>query len=117
MTPELKEQQLAFFEKCDSFKGRQIHIRAALSTNGENFDRHFTTFTTMVFELKHFGVRTSGARAMFMGEHQTFEIAIGLIEKIEVLKNDTFEVLEKYSEKIFRRTVIRFEEKRNQKIK
>ncbi|MGB0931925.1 MAG: hypothetical protein ACPGVB_14170 [Chitinophagales bacterium] len=75
ITPELKEQQLAFFEKSGFFKGRQIHIRAALSTNGENFDRHFIAFTTMVFELKYFGVRISGAKAMFDGEHQCFEIA------------------------------------------
>ena len=109
MSPEIKESVIAFIENCDYFKGKQIHIRTALSTNGENFDRHFTTFTTITFELKHLSGRVSGARMMLDGANQSFEIAMYLIKKFDVLENDTVEILEQYAEKIFRKTVIRFE--------
>ena len=44
MTDELKTRLRAFIERGESLHGRTLHIHEALSTNGQNFDRHFTTF-------------------------------------------------------------------------
>jgi hypothetical protein len=58
--------------------------------------------------MKEFGVRFSGNRAMFMGEKQSYEIGGDHIIQISRIGESDFEVLERYSEKVFRRSVIIF---------
>ena len=49
---------------------KEILITDRISTNKENYDRHFTSTSQLKFKLKHFGVRTSGAIVMLDGENQ-----------------------------------------------
>ena len=108
MTQELKEKIIEFFQKWDSFKNSRISIKVATTTNRDNFDRHFTSFSKIEFVMKDFGVRFSGNRAMFKGEKQSYEIGGDYIVKISKIGERNFEVLEKYSEKVFRKSEIKF---------
>jgi len=108
MTQEMKVKVIAFYQKCGSLKEKKIIITECISTNRDNFDRHFTTYSKLVFILIDFGVRFSGNRATFRGENQYYEIGGDLIIKLENLVEEEFEIIEKYSEKVFRRTTIKF---------
>ena len=108
MTQELKDKIIEIFQRWDSFKNSRISIKVAISTNKDNFDRHFTSFSKIEFVMKEFGVRFSGNRAMFMGEKQSYEIGGDHIIRISKTVEREFEILEKYSEKVFRRSVIKF---------
>ena len=110
MDPILKEKQIAFFENCESFYGMNILINANLSRNKNNFDRHFTTMAFLKFELKNVGVRTSGAKATFRGAIQYYEIGVGEIISLEKKNEKEYHFLEKYSETIYRLSIIKFEE-------
>ncbi len=106
---ELISEVFDFYEKIEQYFGSHIEIRTALGTNETNFDRHFTSFSIMQFKLTDFGVRFSGNRAMFMGEKQSYEIANDCLCSFS--KNEQkneFEFLEKYNEKIYRRSMVRF---------
>ncbi|MFK7774846.1 MAG: hypothetical protein AB8F94_22085 [Saprospiraceae bacterium] len=108
MSQELKNKIIKIYQKWDSFKNWQISIKVAISTNKDNFDRHFTSFSKLEFVMKDFGVRFSGNRARFEGEKQSYEIGGDHIIRIEEKEEDEFEIIEKYSEKVFRRTMIKF---------
>ncbi len=97
-----------FFKDCDSLKGKRIHVKESISTNKYNFDRHFSTYSEMEFELKNFGVRISGGRAMFMGENQFYEIGSNLLIKFENQGDNKYELVEKYSENVFRKSILKF---------
>jgi len=109
MKAKLKETLIAFFQYCDTLKGNQITIQEYISTNKNNFDRHFTTSSKLVFEMTNFGVRMSGARAMFMGEKQSYEIGVDRIIHFEQLKENEYELIEKYSETAHRKSILLFE--------
>lgn len=108
MNQELKDKIIEIFQKWDSFKDSRISIKVAISTNRDNFDRHFTSFSKFEFVMKEFGVRLSGNRAMFWGEKQSYEIGGDHIIQISKTGERDFEVLEKYSEKVFRKSTIKF---------
>jgi hypothetical protein len=62
------------------------------------------------FELKNVGVRTSGAKATFRGAIQYYEIGVGEIISLEKKNEKEYHFLEKYSETIYRLSIIKFEE-------
>lgn len=109
MKAELKETLIKFFQHCDTLKGNQITIREYISTNKDNFDRHFTTSSNLTFEMTNFGVRMSGARAMFMGEIQSYEIGADRIVHFEQLNENEYDIIEKYSETVYRKSLLSFE--------
>lgn len=108
MQPSLIQNLILFFETCDSFLGKKILIKEFISTNRDDFDRHFTTSSSLEFELKNFAVRTSGGRAMFLGEKQSYEIGSDLVIGFEKADNQTYAFLEKYSETVFRKSILQF---------
>ncbi len=109
MNKELQEKLIAFFQNCDSFKGMNLIVNEYISTNKDNFDRHFTSCSKLAFKMIDFGVRFSGARAKFRGENQYYEIGGDLITEFKELENDEYEILEKYSEKVYRKKILKFE--------
>lgn len=108
MNPALKENLLAFYEHCDVFYGSEIKIREAISTNGLNFDRHFTTWSNMAFLFQRFGWRISGARIMFQGETMMYEISADRIMEFSTIAENEFEFIEMYSDTVYRKTNIKF---------
>ncbi len=108
MSQDLKEKLISFFEGCESLKGKRIYVKEYISTNKCNFDRHFSTYSEMEFELRDFGVRISGGRAMFIGENQSYEIGSDLLIKFENQGDNKYELVEQYSESVFRKTILKF---------
>lgn len=104
---KIKTEVINFLETFNINLGKTINFREAICTNKENFDRHFTTYSSTEFELTHFAVRISGARIMFMGEILNYEISVDRIIKFERI-DDEYLFLEKYSDVIYRRTIIAF---------
>lgn len=85
-----------------------IKIHSGMSTNKRNFDRHFTTYITMKFNLEDLGWRFSGARIFFDGSESLYEISMDRI--IEFTKIDNkYIFLEEYSQEIFRKSTIEFQ--------
>jgi hypothetical protein len=103
----LKNQILDFLENNEHFWGQFVAIHEALSTNGFNFDRHFTSFTRVEFSLTRIDARFSGARIIFSGEKMYYEIGLDLLESFEKISENEFVFLEKYSETVFRKTRVR----------
>ena len=104
----MKEKILEFYKFCDLHIGSQIFIKSQLSTNKGTFDRHFTSTSEMYFMLENFVVRTSGARAMFIGENQSYEIANDDIASISMDKDGVYDIMEKLSDTVFRKTILHF---------
>ena len=104
----MKETILEFYKFCDLHTGSQIFIKSLLSTNKDTFDRHFTSTNEMHFMLENFVVRTSGARAMFIGENHSYEIANDDIVSISMDKDGAYDILKKLFDTIFRRTFLHF---------
>ena len=102
---ETKNKVIQFLETFNNNIGKTLHFREALCTNKENFDRHFTTFSSTQFVLTYFGARISGARIMFDGEVLNYEISFDRIYSFEENENGII-LLEKYSEKIYRKTIL-----------
>lgn len=111
MTSELKSKLIFFFENCEKFYGKTIEINSAISSNQLNFDRHFTSFSYLEFELINIRTRTSGGRATFAGEKLYYEIGIDHLTSFEELNENEFEFIEKYSEQIYRKTNIKITKK------
>lgn len=105
----LKERMILFFEDCSSLYGKQIKIRQYISVNGNNFDRHFTTTSILEFEFKHFGLASSGARVIFSGEIQEYQILSDHLVTFSELEKNEYEFNEKLSEKVFRKSTIKFD--------
>jgi hypothetical protein len=108
MTEDLKEKLIIFFENTVQFYGQKITVESAISNNGLNFNRHFTSFSFNEFVLNKISTLFSGGRATFEGNRIYFEIAIDhLISFEEVNKNES-EFMEKLSDKVFIKTRIKF---------
>ena len=105
---ELKNKLILFFDIIDKFIGKTIKIKQAISTNKDNFNRHFTTFVNFYFVLTHFLIRTSGAKMMFMGEVFKYEIDFDLIITFEEKENNEYLFIEKLSDNVYKRTVLNF---------
>lgn len=104
----LIKKQIDFFENAQSLLGMKVHINGYLSRNKDNFDRHFTTFTTLEFEVKHIGVRISGGRASFDGDIQSYEIWVDSIVQLENPQPNEYHFLEKYSDTVYRLSILKF---------
>ena len=76
--------------------------------NNSNFDRHFTTSNSLSFTVTNIACRISGARIMLQGEELYYEIAMDLLLDFMEKENQTFEFLEKYSENVYRKTILKF---------
>lgn len=83
-----------------------MHFIESISTDKDNFNRHFTTSSSTEFVLKYFGARLSGARLMFDGKELNYEISLDRIVRFHRQENQiTF--LEKYSDEVYRRTILK----------
>lgn len=109
ISEQLNESQLwNFFEFCKQQVGKKILIHSFLTTVKGNYNRHFTSFSTLEFLLIHFCVRFSGARAMYSGEICHYEVAIDHIVELKKTETDKYEIVEKYAEKLYRKSVFEF---------
>ncbi len=108
MDPSLLEQLLAFYQTCDAFQGKLLQVQSYLSTHRDNYDRHFTSYTQLEFKLTYFGIRFSGNRACFYGDTQSYEIASDLIQSFQAKSDTEYEIVEIYSEKVYRCTKLKF---------
>ena len=103
---EIQNRVIEFLETFNENIGRNLYFEEAICTSKENFDRHFTTFSSTEFILINFATRFSGARIMFIGEKLGYEICVDCIIKFNQNQDELF-FLEAYSEKIYRRTIIK----------
>jgi|GEM_PF-2125951 len=87
MSEELKEEIIAAFQFLSKQNSKELIIIDRISTNQQNYDRHFTTTSQLKFKLKFFGVRISGGIAMLEGENQYFEFRTDSIIEITRLDN------------------------------
>ncbi|UZR95251.1 hypothetical protein [Chondrinema litorale] len=109
MNNQLKERLFKFLQTCDNYRGRKIIIKEFITTNKDNYNRHFTTFSELEFTLQSCGARISGGRAMFLGDKLSYEIAIDIIVDLIEIDELNFELVEKYSESVYRKSELRFE--------
>ncbi len=106
MTEDLKSKIIFFFENCEKFYGKTIEIKSAISSNQLNFDRHFTSFSYLEFDLVKISTRISGGRATMEGGKQYYEIGLDYLIHFEEIGENQFEFIEKYSETIYRKTTL-----------
>lgn len=100
-------QVIEFAEGSKKLIGKKLTLKEYISTNKDNFDRHFTTYSNFSFILINFGIRISGGKMMFGGEFFNYEISsYHLIEFEE--KEETYIFMEKLSENIYRRSELKF---------
>ena len=104
---ELKKRLQFFAENSTLWVGKTLDIHQFISTNADNFDRHFTTVTNFAYTLVHFGIRMSGAKMMFMGEVFSYEIDLGSITQFNE-SEQTYFFVEKLSETVYRKSVLSF---------
>ncbi len=105
----LIEEIVAFAQKAQSsFTGMQVHIEQELSTAGDNYDRHFSASASFGFKLSNFAIRFSGNKMMFMGEHDHYEIHGDALTELKDFGNNSYQLLEVLSERVYRRSTIRF---------
>ena len=93
-------------EQCESLYGFELHIREAISTNGLNFNRHFTTHCESVFTLLHCSWRLSGGRVLFAGAASSYEIGGDQLIGFTKHSSTQFEFIERYSETVFRQSTM-----------
>ena len=102
-------QIAAFAEKAQrSFIGMQVSIEQELSTAGNTYDRHVSASARFGFKLTDFAIRFSGNKMMFVGEDDHYEIHGDAITELKDFGNNCYELLEVLSERICRRSTIRF---------
>ncbi len=105
----LIDQIVNFAQKVQSsFIGMHVHIEQELSTAGDNYDRHVSASAKFGFTLTDFAIRFSGNKMMFMGEHDHYEIHGDAITELKALDANSYQLLEVLSERIYRRSTIRF---------
>lgn len=83
-----------------------IEIKSAISSNQLNFDRHFTSFSYLEFDLVNISTRISGGRANFAGERQYYEDGLDYLVHFEEIGENQIEFIEKYSETVYRKTFL-----------
>ena len=107
--PQLIEQIVAFVQKAQTYhKGMQVRVEQKLSVAGDNYDRHVSATANFSFKLMELIVRTSGNIMMFLGEEDDYEIHCDAMTELESLGNNSYRFLEVLSERVYRRTTIRF---------
>ena len=107
-TPHL-HAAIDFVENGQSYRNKNLKVQQAISVNKDNFDRHFTCFSNFEFVLRNLMVRTSGAKMMLMGDHFNYEIDTNCIVKFEQVETHEYHLLEKLSENVFKRSILKFD--------
>ena len=87
-TEELKSQVIENMKWIGDQIGKEIVITDRLSTFRGNYDRHFTRTSQLVFIMKGFGIRTSGAIAQIEGAKNSFEFRTDCIRRIKRISNN-----------------------------
>lgn len=95
-----------FIETFNKNIGKTLYFKEAISTQKENFDRHFTSFSSTEFLLTNFTARISGARIMFDGEKLNYEISLDRVISLEESECQ-FIFIEAYSEDVYRQTILK----------
>ena len=93
----LKNRIFTFLENAEVFYGKNLKINESISTNAINFNRHFTTSNLMSFIVTN----------MLQGDELYYEIAIDLLVDFIEKEDQVFEFLEKYSEDVYRKTILK----------
>lgn len=107
--PQLIEQIVDFVQKVQAYhKGMRVHIEQKLSVAGDNYDRHVSATANFSFKLMELIVRTSGNIMMFLGEEDDYELHCDAMTELESLGNNSYRFLEVLSDRVYRRTTIRF---------
>ena len=109
---EVRDKVINFAENFSINIGNVLSFEEAICTHKNNFDRHFTTFSNTEFILTNFAGRISGARLMFLGDKLSYEIGLDYIIQFDERENE-FEFIEAYSEKIYRRTILKLSDESN----
>lgn len=95
-----------FITWLTSQKGRWLRITEKLCSDGENYDRHFTTTVELKLLADHVGCRFSGARIYCMGEAEgLYEWAADSIYRIEE-QEGAWTILESLSQGWTRKTQV-----------
>lgn len=105
---ELQERILAFYQLCEENRGSTLEIQEFISRSKSDFDRHWTVHTTLVFQYDQLAWRISGGTITLLGARHSYEICADVICNFTDLGAHTFEILEQYSETVFRKTIIAF---------
>src|SRR5688572_11542622 len=108
MTDELRNRLTAFTERVEMFYGRRAIISESISTNKTNFDRHFSTFGHYQINLERVSWRISGGRMIFSQTDLYYEVSIDNLVEFQENEGDSFEFLEKYSDSVYRKTLLEF---------
>ena len=107
MEAQMRIDFILFTEQCATLLGREIHVREALSNNGCNFDRHFTSFSEFVLTLASVNWRISGGRLMLTGtEKISYEIGADQLISFLRLGAAEYELTEKCGPSVFRKTTL-----------
>lgn len=97
-----------FIQDLHQHKGKTIQVDEAITLNPGNYNRHFTSYTRFTLVLQNVGIRTSGARLMIHGNQEGYEIATtGILQTLQPLENNTWELIEHLSDQVHRRTFIK----------
>lgn len=110
MTSDIKNRLTTFVENIEMFYGKRAIISESISTNKTNFDRHFSTFGRYELTLERVSWRMSGGRITFNQTDSYYEVSIDNLVSFQEREEHCFEFLEKYSETVFRMTILEFKE-------
>ena len=107
MEASMRDDFILFTEQCANILGRKIHVQEALSNNGLDFNRHFTSFSEFVITLANVNWRISGGRLMLTGTEKTsYEIGIDQLVSFHRLGATDYEFTEKCGPSVFRKTTL-----------
>lgn len=107
----LQSKIIYFIENSEKYNDSKVLIYESISTNQQNFDRHFTTFSKTGFVLEKIYWRISGGRMIIDGGDFYYEIWLDKIIDFQEIEEDNFVFLEEYSDKIYRQSKITFSKK------
>jgi len=91
-TEELKNKVTQNLQWLAKQENKNIKIEDKISTNKNNYDRHFTRLNSYEFILNKFRIRISGAMGMVEGDNIIFEFKTDSIQQIE--RNDNQLIME-----------------------
>lgn len=112
MNQEIIDRIINFQINAQKYIGWNVEIKEYISTSQDNFDRHFTSFSSFSFELEDLRSRFSGNKMMISGKISHYEIHNDLLIKLENSKEENVYIfLEKLSEKIYRKSILKFKNK------
>ncbi len=111
ISQELREEILLFFENIPKYYGCKTEIVEGLHLKHQAEDAQKSTWNLSEFTLIRSAYRNTGEHFMLEGEKMYYEISAAKLVDFKQTKRHSYELVEQYSEDVFRMTQLRFHSK------